>query len=258
MGSTPENSRGFLVNCALTCKAFSNPALDLLWQDMADIRPLFRLFPAFAAERRTMISSDSDGLILNPDIDRFNQYAHRIRSFAPLSFNRIHIAGYLRILQECGRSCILPNLQILSLQNDWMSKLPMLTCSSLTSVEITIGSDGYIPYSPPFYAFIASVSSSTPNIHTLKLAATLTKPCLDGISQLSHLRKLHLDHRLPRSQKPLVVDIDWVLRLASLSCLQQLIIIGDLSHFANPQVPYCKLFRGSNFFKSLREPPLCG
>lgn len=39
--------RSTLLNAALTCSAFSGPALDVLWYWMDDILPLFKLLPNF-------------------------------------------------------------------------------------------------------------------------------------------------------------------------------------------------------------------
>jgi hypothetical protein len=43
--------RSSVLNVALTCRAFSEPALDILWWAMDDLIPLFNLLPGFQNEQ---------------------------------------------------------------------------------------------------------------------------------------------------------------------------------------------------------------
>jgi hypothetical protein len=43
--------RSSVLNVALTCRSFSEPALDILWWTMDDLIPLFNLLPGFRNEQ---------------------------------------------------------------------------------------------------------------------------------------------------------------------------------------------------------------
>jgi hypothetical protein len=43
--------RSSVLNVALTCRSFSEPALDILWWAMDDLVPLFNLLPGFRNEQ---------------------------------------------------------------------------------------------------------------------------------------------------------------------------------------------------------------
>ena len=44
--------RSSTLNVALTCRLFSEPALDVLWWTMDDLIPLFNLLPGFRNEQK--------------------------------------------------------------------------------------------------------------------------------------------------------------------------------------------------------------
>ena len=43
----PAPGKKSLLSVALSCKAFVDPALDILWRNMHSLRPFFNLFPAY-------------------------------------------------------------------------------------------------------------------------------------------------------------------------------------------------------------------
>lgn len=77
----PAPGSAQLLNVALTCKAFCEPALDLLWYYLPDLHPLLKCLPENA------LGKDVSGTLtlkrgLEPeDIDRLLQYARRVRIF---------------------------------------------------------------------------------------------------------------------------------------------------------------------------------
>jgi len=44
--------RPSMLNMALTCRSFSEPALDILWWAMDDLTPLFNFLPGFQNEQQ--------------------------------------------------------------------------------------------------------------------------------------------------------------------------------------------------------------
>ena len=47
--------RSSVLNVALTCRSFSEPALDILWWAMDDLVPLFNLLPGFENNQEVWI-----------------------------------------------------------------------------------------------------------------------------------------------------------------------------------------------------------
>jgi len=50
--------RSSVLNMALTCRSFSEPALDILWWAMDDLVPLFNLLPGFQNKQEVCRISD--------------------------------------------------------------------------------------------------------------------------------------------------------------------------------------------------------
>ena len=50
--------RSSVLNVALTCRSFSEPALDILWWAMDDLVPLFNLLPGFQNKQEVCRISD--------------------------------------------------------------------------------------------------------------------------------------------------------------------------------------------------------
>ncbi|KAG6888321.1 hypothetical protein C0995_009188 [Termitomyces sp. Mi166 len=86
--STKKISRSQqLFYLALTCKAFSEPALDILWKSMTSISPLLQILPVsrqLDEDYMMDMPNVSGGYMLTrkveaKDIERFHAYAQRIR-----------------------------------------------------------------------------------------------------------------------------------------------------------------------------------
>ena len=68
--------RSSVVNVALVCRSFSEPALDILWWAMDDLTPLFNLLPGFQNEQEVCgisshIHTKSNLIFPNRSISRF-------------------------------------------------------------------------------------------------------------------------------------------------------------------------------------------
>ncbi|KDR85791.1 hypothetical protein GALMADRAFT_218880 [Galerina marginata CBS 339.88] len=68
--------RQALLNAALTCKVFVDPAMDILWRSMDSLTPLVKILPTFV-----MIGTEYtvNGAILDSHLRRVDDYARRIR-----------------------------------------------------------------------------------------------------------------------------------------------------------------------------------
>ncbi|KDQ50986.1 hypothetical protein JAAARDRAFT_707217 [Jaapia argillacea MUCL 33604] len=116
------SGQGDLVNVARSCRRLMDPALDFLWSQLEDVRPLLDLIPAVVS----FISGESgyDEKIHGPHIlmepldkaqfVRFDFYAKRVQA---LRYH--HEPGSDRVpctifpqLRECRTTPLLPNLKL--------------------------------------------------------------------------------------------------------------------------------------------------
>ncbi|KAH9913354.1 hypothetical protein B0H21DRAFT_385867 [Amylocystis lapponica] len=76
------SDRRTLAKTARVCKAFSDPALNILWRHLFTLLPLFNLFPVslltFPGDPKYCL----DGEVAEHDLERFQRYARRVRSVA--------------------------------------------------------------------------------------------------------------------------------------------------------------------------------
>ncbi|KAH6905684.1 hypothetical protein BKA70DRAFT_1430547 [Coprinopsis sp. MPI-PUGE-AT-0042] len=77
-----------LLPIALSCKAFLEPALDILWHDMDNTAPLIRLFPLTKIDGRYRIRKSA---VTAAALDRFKYYGQRVRRLSLTQEN--HIVG---------------------------------------------------------------------------------------------------------------------------------------------------------------------
>ncbi|KIJ13238.1 hypothetical protein PAXINDRAFT_170688 [Paxillus involutus ATCC 200175] len=99
-----------LYRLAITCQAFKETALDILWSDIDSLQPLLRCLPVTVDTRTGYIAINRP--LGNPDFEIFQKYACRVRSVSCHSRNVQR--GLVRML--CNFPCtpgttLLPNLK---------------------------------------------------------------------------------------------------------------------------------------------------
>ncbi|KAF5310311.1 hypothetical protein D9611_012032 [Ephemerocybe angulata] len=92
-----------LVQSALTCKAFTNPALDVLWERLSSPLALFALLPPIHISNREMRVARP---FVPGDWDRFVFYAKRVRKLSVNGIPSAHRAFDLTTISPCVFSAI--------------------------------------------------------------------------------------------------------------------------------------------------------
>ncbi|KAH8102468.1 hypothetical protein BXZ70DRAFT_1006388 [Cristinia sonorae] len=101
--------RRTLAYLARTCKALSDPALDVLWARQSSLMPVLKLLPQFQ-----MIGNGYYDIVspIEPEQwDRFMSYAARIRIFTFTADGRLLPSVYERVFRKVTRPHVFPSLQ---------------------------------------------------------------------------------------------------------------------------------------------------
>ncbi|KII86169.1 hypothetical protein PLICRDRAFT_700290 [Plicaturopsis crispa FD-325 SS-3] len=154
---------GELASLARTCRAFHDPALDVLWRTLRSLEPLIRTLPADLWEIRdpgTITDSNGNSIqhrafvfvrpIEESDWTQFHVYAHRVRVLdfcheLRKQYVNHFDAGVPSALHVSAPALpLLPNLQTLALheeRSELVSHLDMLLHPKLTSFSCSITYD---------------------------------------------------------------------------------------------------------------------
>ncbi|KAI0352051.1 hypothetical protein OH77DRAFT_832351 [Trametes cingulata] len=105
-----------LARCARVCRAFSGPALQVLWRVIDDVMHLFRILPPFANASSDKILT---GRITEQDWARFQQYALHIQELVVVAFDNLDSHIWTIVAHWNGaRRPLLPRLRRLELPVD--------------------------------------------------------------------------------------------------------------------------------------------
>ncbi|KAJ7511577.1 hypothetical protein B0H11DRAFT_1788829 [Mycena galericulata] len=140
-----------LARLARTCRAFSDPALDLLWKSQYTIIPLLRCFPPHLWEITGSGTPDDPKIfrfrssIKHSDCARVLSYSFRIREIT-LGHDLTGLPKdlplpVLEVLNVLGVGCLLPNVQHLGWSPNDPTVFPSITLflgSALSSVHLTV------------------------------------------------------------------------------------------------------------------------
>ena len=154
--------RKALFMSAITCRALSDLALDVLWRALDDIRPLLRLLPTYKRPLpvivsvvrslvRSFVGPQTDiGIlqVLQPNITpatwaKFESYASRVREIGySTSIKEVHPSVWTFLTVKCEGSTLLPHLcrlEARGLSPDDLSPLFLLLSPSLRSLSLSFG-----------------------------------------------------------------------------------------------------------------------
>ncbi|KAJ7184806.1 hypothetical protein C8R46DRAFT_466922 [Mycena filopes] len=166
-----KTSATTLAALARTCKAFQDPALDVLWRFQVDLVPALRLFPEDLWDRRSQGNSNVLKFValrrpLNPaDWKAPLAYWPRIKTFRISSFDlstvSLEVCESLRF--RCPNRVLFPNVREVSWEASWYNRLSTPVLSILLSgrlQRIRIGG----AESPPLFSLIYSLGSGAPDL----------------------------------------------------------------------------------------------
>ncbi|CAL1695410.1 unnamed protein product [Somion occarium] len=194
-----RSARKTLASMARTCKLFSEPALNLLWERQNSILPLLKVLPTFRRNENDAYSIVSP--ISPEDWERFQSYARRIHIFIYSSSKSIHSSVFACLAQARGDAPLLPSLRhiVWTRSSTFGDEMVLFVAPSLKIADI--GPFGYVSCMDEVETFdgnhglevlLDSLVKVASNLEQLKVEGSLTSACTSSISRLRNLRVLDL------------------------------------------------------------------
>lgn len=184
-------SRTSLASLAVTCKAFHEPAMDLLWAEVDRLQPLLgcvtRLHPLiYRRSRMPWDDTWTEGIepLSADEIHQFLRHSARIRSLSMPSESTDRLFPLLSIISP--EACVFPRLESLTLFTS--THLGLFLSDTLRHCSI-FDVDGKLPQSPTVHdddledlldeRILDQLSMLSSRIRSCKQLVTLTCPPLD-------------------------------------------------------------------------------
>ncbi|KAG1745160.1 hypothetical protein EDB19DRAFT_1692699 [Suillus lakei] len=208
-----------LLALALTCKSFTGPALDLLWQDLHGLAPLIRCLPQ-SLWKLVPRKLEFQRTMTFDDWSIFCRYSHRIRSLDTSPYGAVSLDIEIWRTLSCPPFSLplLPNLMSLTWADSTNEKflyIWLFATAKLTTLDISrLGAFGpteqsilscismLCPSVSHFYFHFCKEDSTSTALHSwshLKLVKTgkISEAAILHLSNLPLLRVLHFE--LPSS-----------------------------------------------------------
>ncbi|KZT28029.1 hypothetical protein NEOLEDRAFT_1239790 [Neolentinus lepideus HHB14362 ss-1] len=187
-----RRQRQDLLWVALSCKAFVDPALDLLWRQIDSLTPLFSILSGFFWTGDCYVLL---GSVPSYQLTRLKRYAVCVRE-AKISFDhRIHPSTLHRLWQLL-RAPILPRLRSLTWDNGDPLALQsfFFITTSLSHIDIkTYPKTGQVGESYALAAFLDVLADQVSSLRHLKLSGRLPHYCLNALARMKELRSLDMN-----------------------------------------------------------------
>ncbi|KDQ51730.1 hypothetical protein JAAARDRAFT_40752 [Jaapia argillacea MUCL 33604] len=200
----PRLSPARLARCS---RAFSQPALDLLWETLNDMEPLLKLIPGLDVESRVVDSRKVKLYIIartlrDNDWIRYDEYSRRVRTLRFSHTGQVNCDIYSQLTRH-RQTPLLPSLRELYLTHhvsneDLTSTLfnseviPLLN-PSLRKLGVSTWDLGKVEYEDEeLEEILRSLSGRCPVLQSLYLSGAIPLISLEPLSNLRHLTSLDL------------------------------------------------------------------
>ncbi|EAU81228.1 hypothetical protein CC1G_09472 [Coprinopsis cinerea okayama7 len=205
-----------LLHLALTCKAFLNPALNVLWSVLPrSLEPLIQLLPGFTADRYSYTVND---IITSPSWEKLMAYGSRVKSITFPDDSRVmDLDLYQRISHHS--TSLLPRVQSLTVRcrNLIDPRAPSLAIGpSLQRVNIRLAR--WVPHT--ILTDLLGDPSRLPNIKTVEIEGgecQIIPPELSVVFNLKSVAALSLDFAAFKLSPVILNDAARLPLLSSLS-----------------------------------------
>ncbi|KAJ6521161.1 hypothetical protein DFH09DRAFT_1193076 [Mycena vulgaris] len=275
-----DDDRGWeaLSHLAQTCRAFSDPALDLLWVSQESLVPILATIPDFWEDTRLDAYGEHPPVfnpecLITPGIwDRVRFYAARVKS---LSLVLTHCGGTPEVLEVLSMSfpgdCLFPNLDHLS----WalphrnfpylrlflsprmtsidlelsgsatqLTLLPLLPAKCPSLMKVIIYDEGRMDLIRPHYAVaVSSMLCGLPDIRTISVGC-IDPAALRHLAHLPSLTSLCID-RIDEPLWPYAAEFTFLLYPELFPSLTELRVFGA-------RIDLCKNFIRTAFASPLK------
>ncbi|TFK49368.1 hypothetical protein OE88DRAFT_1736992 [Heliocybe sulcata] len=216
-----KRERQHLIWVALTCKAFLDPALDVLWFRIDSLTPLLKLLDGFRWAGDFYVIG---GPLPPENLLRFNRYAESVRELEYRRDEYIHPSIFHRLLVT-RRAPLLPGLRVLQWEDADSSSLEpfFLLSPSLERVEIKLAySRTVIPDDHAFQAFMYALEDTAPFLQHFSFSGTLRHNYLQSLPRFATLRSVKLVGKAPLAESEIPVALTTPNMYYSFSILEHL------------------------------------
>ncbi|KAH9951538.1 hypothetical protein B0H21DRAFT_716437 [Amylocystis lapponica] len=250
------SNRRTLVQAACVCRAFSDPALSVLWRHLRYPYPLFRLIKSLKGANTSTYENNYrlDGDIAEYDLVRFQQYARRIRSLE-IHPGRLHVENsvYFHIFHHLKEEFLLPCLTSLNWEqrSPYDTSITTLLSPSLRSLHLKFErfvSASYHPNSGQEFALemlLQSVFQGCPSLEDVSMSNLYIPLDTVAFTAFQHLHSFGLIGCSPFIIRPVFQTLSTAPTLINLV----LEIVGDEDEGLQPSC---------NGFHALRTLKLSG
>ncbi|KDR79343.1 hypothetical protein GALMADRAFT_137192 [Galerina marginata CBS 339.88] len=185
LNSLDKSRFATLLNIALTCSAFTEPALDKLWRRIDNIICLLKLLPSFRRFHHGVYYLN--GPILDCHWSLLDKYAKRIWSVIYMLEADIDHSVYVQLARR--NQPLLPSLRQFSTGVD-SPHLTVFASPSLQRVHLSM-SISYNAFHPGPWLYLDTVAQVAPDLRGLSTRFPLSDQALGSISKMKNL--LHLN-----------------------------------------------------------------
>ncbi|KAF8970960.1 hypothetical protein BDZ97DRAFT_1914411 [Flammula alnicola] len=214
-----DTSRTLLSMC-MTCRAFSEPALDKLWWGIDDLWPLFKLIPALSPTGYLLRWP-----LTESDLAAFDHYATRVHFYHSKrrQSENLPLSTCIQIMQSRNEEALLPSL--LYLRADiGTPDLHLLLSPSLRALYAPEGLAAGVA-AADLQACVNSIPRAALNLQFLDIQIMEGERCLDAICATKNLKYLRLGSSLHRT---LPLTPNFLEKLSTLPRLSKLIFLDSI------------------------------
>ncbi|KAF9525962.1 hypothetical protein CPB83DRAFT_858698 [Crepidotus variabilis] len=242
-------TRRRLLATALTCKAFFDPAMGLLWRMMESIIPVLKILPTFAKMNDTYTIN---GPVTPSQLHRLRQYAKNIR-YLYLCGSQDSIAGHALLRLSHINPPIFPAVVtvLVSIPTLILRNVENLNClflagsspslQTLSFTDVTYSTEDFIA------SFLSFASGGVAKIENLTLRGRLSDNSLGLLCEFNKLKTINL------TMQSTTVQASAILHCARLEGLEELCVRLDNSSIFDAS------YQGSTIpFPTLKTLELCG
>ncbi|KAF8879793.1 hypothetical protein BD779DRAFT_1788782 [Infundibulicybe gibba] len=173
-----------LFRAALTCKAFTEPALDYLWRSISSFMHLLELLRNFQVVQDGNNTLAFCNSFSEEDWARFDYHARRVREFHCRTAPTQQIDTSTLFLLGQSRPAIFPNLRRVTWTAPLSPLIILLTSSTLTHLDITTDESGD---SAIVMTLMSALSYRAQLLTDATFRGVLSKSCLALVPKISSL-----------------------------------------------------------------------
>ncbi|CAA7270395.1 unnamed protein product [Cyclocybe aegerita] len=218
-----------LLSAALTCRLFTEPALDKLWWEIDTILAILGCLSSFAMDNEDGSESQTwylNGPITSSDWTIVDKYARRVRSFQYNEEVNVDPSVYVQMLRSRPHNPLFPQLRNLHSLVGPGAGLLLCQSPSLRRVSIdAITEDSEYDFYPAIWNLIDELPESAPLLEQLSLEAALQPSAYSRLDRFQNMRSIHIRYQPYGQDEETPTDFALLTPLSSLPHLTRLSLV---------------------------------